>query len=158
MKRPAPPTSRNSFHADHVELLRASLRHWTGRDLLPGALRGAEAARALYKAAFAVVSHGTETDPVFNYANRAALALFEMDWETFTSLPSRYSAEPLEQAERDRLLARVTANGFIDSYEGVRIASSGRRFRISGATVWNLLSPSGAPAGQAAAFDQWTFA
>jgi hypothetical protein len=32
-------------------------------------------------------------------------------------------------AERDRLLARVRAYGFIDDYQGVRIAKDGTRFR-----------------------------
>jgi hypothetical protein len=54
-------------------------------------------------------------------------------------------------------LERVTRDGYIADYSGVRIASSGRRFRIHQATVWNLLTPSGAACGQAALFDSWTF-
>lgn len=47
-----------------------------------------------------IVSHGTETDPVFWFANRAAQGLWEMDWARFTRTPSRLSAEPDERATR----------------------------------------------------------
>ena len=63
-------------------------------------------------------------------------------------------AEPLVQAERDRLLARVRAHGFIDDYQGVRIAKDGRRFRISSAVVW-MVVVEGATHGQAALFRDW---
>ena len=72
--------------------------------------------RALYNAPYAIVSHNTDDDPIFNYANLAALSVFEMDWAAFTRLPSRKSAEPVDRAERDRLMARVSKYGFIDDY------------------------------------------
>ena len=37
-------------------------------------------ARELYRASFAVLSHDTEADPLLNYANQAALTLFELSW------------------------------------------------------------------------------
>ena len=73
-----------------------------------------EQARALYEAPFVVASHGTGEDPVFNYANRAALTLFETGWPDFVSTPSRLSAEPIERAQRAQLLASVRRRGFID--------------------------------------------
>lgn len=109
-------------------------------------------ARALYEADFAVVSHGTEADPVFNYANRYAQQQFELDWEAFVQLPSRLSAEAVNREERARLLARVTAQGYIDDYCGVRISASGRRFTITQAVVWNLHDADGIYRGQAATF------
>lgn len=51
-----------------------------------------------------VVSHQTQADPVLCYGNRRALSLWEMDLPTLTSTPSRLTAEPLERAERQRLL------------------------------------------------------
>ena len=75
-----------------------------------------------------------------------------MNWNEIVGLPSRLSAEPLAQAERERLLQRVAANGYIDDYSGVRIARSGRRFTIKQATVWNLVNPGGVVLGQAACF------
>lgn len=59
--------------------------------------------------------------------------------ERFITLPSRLSAEPLHQADRERLLKEVAEKGFISDYVGVRIIGTGKRFRITKATVWNIL-------------------
>ncbi|MGD9670747.1 MAG: MEKHLA domain-containing protein [Hyphomicrobiaceae bacterium] len=111
----------------------------------------------LWSAPFAIVAHGTETDPVFFFGNRKALQLFEMDFGNFTLLPSRLSAEPLLRKERSQLLERVMREGIIEDYAGVRISSTGRRFRISNASVWNVTDSTGAPVGQAAAFADWVY-
>ena len=142
---------------DHVTLLRKSLKHWTGRDLVSPNLDDNRAAEAVFDAPFAVVSHGTEPDPVFNYANRTALTLFEMDWDAFTAMPSRLSAEPVSRKERARLLAEVSRHGFIDHYAGIRISRTGRRFLIENATIWNLLDDWGVYRGQAAMFSDWHY-
>lgn len=138
-----------------MRILRNSYRHWTGHHLLDPEIDGAEAVEKLNQAPFAIVSHGTEADPIFNYANRKALQLFEMTWEDFTALPSRLSAEPMVQEERDRLLLRVSSQGYIDDYSGIRISSTGKRFMIRHATVWNLLDEMGQPYGQAALLQDW---
>ena len=78
-------------------------------------------------------------------------------WDELTRMPSRLTAEAPNREERARLMERVTRDGFIADYSGVRISKTGRRFRIDQATVWNLLTTSGAPCGQAAMFHQWTF-
>ncbi|MFQ5582558.1 MAG: MEKHLA domain-containing protein [Mariprofundaceae bacterium] len=142
-------------HPEHIAILRSSLKHWTGCDLVAPDLDDEQAAIAVHDAPFAIVSHGTEADPVFNYANRTALQLFEMDWDECTSTPSRLSAEPVSREERAGLLAEVSKNGFIDNYTGVRISKTGKRFLIENATVWNLLDENGAYCGQAAMFSDW---
>ena len=50
---------------------------------------------------------GGEDGPKFNYANAAALTLFEGNWDDLIGLPSSQSAEDAAevQADRDRLLA-----------------------------------------------------
>jgi hypothetical protein len=134
-----------------------SFRQVVGRDLLPPAATPADMAAMLRDAPFVVLSHGLEADPVLNYGNRAALALWEMDFAELTRMPSRVTAEPMLREERERLLAVAAAKGYIDDYAGVRISSSGRRFRIENAIIWNVQDASGAPRGQAATFDRWTF-
>lgn len=129
--------------------------HFTGRRLLDVDSDGIDLAQALFEAPAVVVSHGTEPDPVLNYGNATALSLWGMNWEEFTKTPSRFTAEAPNREERARLLAAVTARGHIDDYSGVRITRDGRRFRITRATVWNLLSESGEPCGQAATFGRW---
>ncbi|HEY5682589.1 MAG TPA: MEKHLA domain-containing protein [Sulfuricaulis sp.] len=151
------PDKRNDFLSDHACLLISSYRYWTGSDLIDSTQPAVEQARALYEAPFVVASHGTGDDPVFNYANRSALALFETGWAEFTSMPSRLSAEPVEREERARLLNRVNWEGFIDDYNGVRITSTGRRFHIRHATVWNVIDANKTRCGQAVMFREWEY-
>ena len=151
------PSEGNSFLVEHVIILRNSLRHWTNRNLINFALDDVEAARYVFHAPFAIVSHDTALDPIFNYSNQTALKLFEMSWADFTSLKSRKSAESVNQEERAKLLLEVKANGFIDNYRGIRISQSGKRFLIERATVWNLLDQNGDYYGQAAMFSNWQY-
>lgn len=137
-------------------MLIGSFRHWTGKELVQSNPVCQDLYKALFEAPYAVVSHNTDPDPVFNYGNKTALELFEMDWPTFTSLPSRQSAEPVNRDERQKLLARVSQFGFIDDYRGVRISSSGKRFMIDDAVVWNIVDRSGTYLGQAAVLYRWS--
>jgi hypothetical protein len=138
----------------HIMCIGDSYRRLTGRPLVAGENDPVE---ALWSAPLAIVAHGTEADPIFYFGNRIALTLFEMDFATFTRLPSRLSAEPLLRDERARLLERVTRDGIIEDYAGVRISATGKRFRISNASVWNLTDESGRAVGQAAAFADWVY-
>lgn len=140
----------------HTQRLLDSYRRLLGHDLIPRTGDPFGDAWALFTAPRVVVSHGTQSDPVLNYGNRTALNLWEMTVEQFTRTPSRYTAEPMHRDERARLLARTTADGYVDDYQGIRIASSGKRFRIEQAIVWNLTDEDGHPYGQAATFDRWT--
>jgi hypothetical protein len=151
------PIPQTDFVIAHTLRLTGSFRKWTGRDLLPGDFPPAELAEKIFNAPVVVVSHGTQSDPVLNYGNRAALALWEMSWEEFTRTPSRLTTEAPNREERARLLEVVTRKGFSDNYSGIRISKSGRRFEISKATVWNLVSETGEPCGQAATFSEWKF-
>ena len=136
-----------------LRLIADSYRRLTGKVLVSVASGDTEALRqAMWDAPRAIVAHGTEDDPVFFYANRLALELFEMSFEDFTCLPSRYSAEPIERDARARLLEQVARRGYVDDYSGVRIAASGRRFMIEAGTVWNLADKAGICHGQAATF------
>ncbi len=80
-----------------------------------------------------------------------------MDFEDLTKLPSKYSAEPMVQEERDHLLQRVSQHGYIDDYCGIRIASTGRRFKLKNAIVFNLVDNNQQYYGQAAILKEWTY-
>jgi hypothetical protein len=149
------PSAQNQFLAPHIARLLRSYRELVGRDLIDPTLPPDEQARQLYFAPYAVVSHNVAEEPIFNYGNQTALQLFAMTWEEFTALPSRLSAEPLHQPERARLFEQVQAKGYIDDYQGVRIARTGRRFWIENATVWTLHDETGQLYGQAALFAEW---
>jgi hypothetical protein len=141
-----------SHAGERIALIAASHLRLTGCDLVPAM---GDIAEAMWNLPAVVLAHGTESDPIFFYGNRAALDLFEVEAEDFIRMPSRLSAEPLRREERARLLARVTEYGFIEDYSGFRISATGRRFHIERATVWNLTDRAGAIHGQAATFDRW---
>ena len=140
-----------------TRVLLDSFRRWTGRELIERGGSAEDQAQRLFEAPFVVASHGTETDPILNYGNRAALDLWEMEWTEFSCTPSRLTAEPVNRAERERMLAEAAARGFYADYRGVRISRSGRRFLVENALVWNLLDADNRPRGQAATFSQWKF-
>jgi hypothetical protein len=144
-------------HQEHIQILLRSFRHWTGAELITPATSPEKIARLLYLAPFAVVSHGTQQDPIFNYGNAVALKLFELPWEEFTRLPSRQSAEPENREQRKEILERVTSDGYLTDYRGVRVSSTGKRFEISDAIIWNLLDGNGGLYGQAASFSKWRY-
>ena len=139
-------------HSSQTTLLLDNYRRCFGVDLIE---RGADEAERLMAAPFVVLSHGTQSDPVFNYGNTSAQQLFEMDWATLTALPSRYSAEALHRDERQRLLDDVASKGYSDNYCGIRISASGKRFYIDSARIWMLLNEAGKQVGQAATFAEW---
>lgn len=134
-----------------------SYRLHLDHDLIARSGNAEDEAARLFSAPFAVLSHGLEADPVLNYGNAIALQLWEMSADALTRMPSRLTAEPMNQAARERFMQQTRAQGFATGYEGVRISASGRRFRIENATLWNLIDSAGAPAGQAATFARWTF-
>ena len=141
-----------------IRLLFASYRRATGRVLWDpdwAGLPDDELARAVEEAPCVIASHRNGDDPVLNYGNNTALCLWEASWEEFTRMPSRLTAEPLERSERERLLAEVTSRGYIDNYSGIRISTTGKRFRIHRATVWNVMEEENTCVGQAVIFSDW---
>lgn len=151
------PNPANRYLHAHVARLLISFRHWTGKDLIAPSLSPETRARALFHAPFAVLSHDTAPDPILNYANQTGLRLFGLNWGELITMPSRLTAQAPEQAERERLLSRVSDQGYIDDYRGIRVTGTGRRFLIERATVWNLLDEDGGLYGQAATFSEWQF-
>jgi hypothetical protein len=141
----------------HAVLLDASHRHWLERPLLDNEREPAALAEALYHAPFALVSHGTEDDPLFHYANLTAQGLWALDWAHFVGMPSRYSAEPRARSERAKTLGGASRTGFTTGYRGERVSARGRRFRILDGVIWNLVDATGNLRGQAARFSQWEY-
>jgi MEKHLA domain len=139
-----------------TQIILDSYRQLLGKDLIPDRTGSHLAqATALDQAAWVVVSHGIEADPILNYGNQLALSLWEMSWDELTQTPSRLTAEPVNWEVRQQMLRQVAQQGFIDDYQGIRISKNGQRFRIDRAIVWNLADFAGNYCGQAATFDQW---
>jgi hypothetical protein len=142
---------------DHSRLLADGFHRWTGRHLLRDRLSPEDLAHRLYQAPFVLLSHGTEADPLFNYANLTAQCLWELDWSQMVGMPSRRSAEPVEQAKRAQALGAAGQGGCLQGYTGIRISAGGRRFRILDGIIWTLLNAEGVRVGQAATFAHWEF-
>ncbi|PZM10581.1 MEKHLA domain-containing protein [Rhizobium tubonense] len=143
---------RLSEDPDFFNLLTDSYARSVGRLLVES---GRDAGWLYHHAPFVVVAHNTDTDPRFIYANKAAQRCFEYDWDEFTTLPSRLSAELPNRTERQLLLDKVTRDGFASGYRGERIAKSGRRFWMEDGVVWELIDRDGKRHGQAATFSLW---
>ena len=153
----APEIWTNPAVMEWSQLLLNNFRHWTGRELLERVGDPAYQAHALFLSPFVVVSHGIEEDPLINYGNQVALELWEMTWEDLTRTPSRLTAEPTNRAEREWMLEQARARGYLDTYQGVRVTSTGRRFLVENALIWNVLDAERQRIGQAATFMYWTW-
>ena len=137
-------------------LLNGSHERLVGKPLVAAAMSAADGAQWLFnEAEFCVLAHNIAADPIFIYANKAAQRCFEYDWDEITRLPSRLSAEAPDRAERARLFAQVSRDGFVTGYRGLRITKSGRRFWMENGIVWQLIDESGHLHGEAAAFADW---
>lgn len=153
---PSPVPWLDHGWVEHTDILLTSYRRWLGKELIPRGDDPVDNARRLFLSPFVVVSHGTEADPILNYGNQVALDLWEIDIPTLLVTPSRQTAEPVHRGERARLLERTTRDGYVDDYQGIRISTTGQRFRIERAIVWNLVDSRGERVGQAATFSEWT--
>ena len=87
-------------HPSHLNLVFNSLQKCAGINLRerfnlpPNTEITPSSAKLVYEhPTFVLLSHSTDPDPIFTYANMAGQKLFKMDYTTFTSTPSRYSAE-----------------------------------------------------------------
>lgn len=138
-----------------TQILLNSFNHLLGYQLISRQGSKKEQAATLFNADFVVVSHGIQEDPILNYGNQTALDLWVMDWSKFTQTPSRLTAEPVNRKERSAMLEQAQTKGYIDNYQGVRIASNGQKFYIKQAIIWNLTDSNGDKCGQAATFSEW---
>ena len=139
------------------KILVQSYQQLLGKELVSSSSTSEELARALFHAPFVVVSHGIQADPILNYGNQTALQLWSLSWEELTETPSRHTAEPVNRETRAVILEQAAKQGYIDNYRGIRISSTGKRFLIEQAVVWNLSDELGRKCGQAATFANWTW-
>lgn len=143
----------------HVQLILDNYFRWFGEELISRDRPPEIQAQILFESPFVLFSHGTEVDPIYNYANQQGLNLWERHWEELTKMPSRQSAAAQEQAQKERYAALTDSRncGYKSGFSAVRVSKSGRRVRIEDVKLWDLLDKSGEYRGQAAVFSKWTF-
>ncbi len=151
------PEGSNGFLCEYVSKITTCLRDVSNTSIVDfdGSLE--DQAQQAYQADYVLLAHNGSAEPVFNYANLAAQKLFEMNWDEFTNLPSKYSAEADERDARERFLKEVELNGFSKNYSGIRISKTGKRFRIKDVLLWNVYDQNGDQIGQAAMFNKVEF-
>src|ERR1700733_11994673 len=67
---------RDAAWIERTQRLLDSYRRWVGRELIDRGGDPANESQRLFEAPFVVVAHGTQPDPIFNYANRCATGLW----------------------------------------------------------------------------------
>jgi hypothetical protein len=160
-ERSAAATGGEDWRSARVErwcaLLMSSYERWRHEPLIESPSQVASMAETVFESGRIIVSHGGGEDPIFNFGNRRALELWELSWDAFVRMPSRYSAEPDAREARERMLEQARALGFFAPYRGVRISSSGRRFVIEDAVIWSVVDERGEAVGQAATFAEYRY-
>lgn len=149
------PSAHNDWQQGFAARLASSFSRATGGDLVreagfDPAAPGFHWARSAWEGPFALLSHSN--DAILTYANRFALDLWEMDWQTLRVTPSRETAPEEDRATRAALMEAVARDGFSRNYTGRRVSRSGRLFLIEKATVWTMRDEDGAVFGTGAFF------
>lgn len=105
---------------------------------------------------FVLISHGTEEDPIYNFANLAGLEAFVRTWEELIKIPSRQSVvfQTVDEELRIELIKSVTNDGYVEGASGTRVRGDDKFIRLVDAVVWNLYDSNGVYSGQAALFDR----
>ncbi|MCW8103385.1 MEKHLA domain-containing protein [Streptomyces tauricus] len=138
-------------------LLSGSYERLLGVPLAPEMPSGTGAVDWIYHdAPFAVLAQDAGDDPVFVYANIAAQRRFAYSWHEFSGLPSRLSTPVTDRAKRDRAMASVLSDGYVEGYRGLRESGRGHRFWIEDVTIWNVSDLDGVVRGQAAIIRSWS--
>ena len=152
----AEPAPANRFQEQHVLHVFECLKIWSGIDLMAQMKVSPEnAGEYVWNAPFFLISQNADADPILTYGNRRVLGQWECTWEQLTSMPSRKTANDVNQAQRNQAMAEVVAKGFVMGYSGDRVSRTGREFHIENGIIWNLfdLADEGKrPAGRAAFF------
>lgn len=136
-----------------AEILDSFRRH-LGRDLVERSGNPAEDARRLFDAPFAVLAHDTSPTPRLDWANLAAARAFDATPESLLGRPSADTAPADAVADRRALFDVLSRQGVVTGYSGIRISLTGRRFRIEGVSIFELIDEDGRSLGHAAVIER----
>lgn len=145
----------------HAILLDRSLKRLTGRGIYDRIGVQPSSPKGIYNTVclnerFVLISHGTESNPIYNFGNVAALQAFARSWDDI-KFPSAESVVLRSQDEvlRKELMMKVTKNGFVEGASGIRVRGDGKFIKLVDAIVWNCYDMDDSTyVGQAAFFDR----
>jgi MEKHLA domain len=144
-----------------VELSSKSLYQQTGQSLFDR-MDGVETVAQVHRSTrYAVLSHGTQPDPIYCYFNDGALLTFQWPESEIYQKPSRYSA-PAGPEREDRQVQIETAaqQGDIARVipSAIRQTKTGEVFELVNVLLWNVYDDhdggGGERVGQTALFDR----
>jgi hypothetical protein len=157
MNKTGIPSDENCYLKDYIFLITNSLKKLTSIEIVDSSLSIEEQAKQVFHSDYILLAHNASNDPIFNYANQRALQLFEMSWDEFTNMPSKYSAESDERGKREKFLAEVEEKGYSKDYSGIRISKTGKRFEIKNVILWNVYDSENIRIAQAALFEEYNY-
>ena len=103
---------------------------------------------------FAVLSHGNQSDPIYNYVNAAGFRVFRWPEEVYYQLPSRKSApEGAARNERAKVVDNTVAGDITNIAEAVRVRYPNAKVTLRDAILWNVYDDDGYRVGQTVLFD-----
>ena len=102
---------------------------------------------------FGVLSHGTQSDPVYNYGNQASLILFEQTIDNLCKTPSRFSTVPELMDDRKKLIEQIETRGYGYIDNAIRISDKGNLFMMETILVWTVFDDDDQRIGLAAIYD-----
>jgi hypothetical protein len=137
------------------QIILNSYQQLLGKELINRNGNPREEAKQLFYAPMIVLSHNSDPDPLYNYANLQGLKLWEMTWEELITTPSKSTTEPILREKRDKFLAETTTKGYITNYQGIRVSRTGKKYKIKDVIVWNLTNEEDQYCGQGATFSRW---
>lgn len=104
------------------------------------------------EAPYSILTHNTNNDPLFIYANQFALKCFKYTEDEMVGLPSRLSAAEKDREERQKLLEKVEKDGIAYNYNGPRVDKNGNSFHIHDGILWQVTDANGKRLGTGALF------
>jgi len=154
-----PPHESTETILDLLMLVESYSKHFNKPFLAQG-VEITSIAKEVWDAPFVLMFHKLREEglPTFCYANRAALALFESEWDDFVGMESRNTAEDEEavQKERDEYLEKALETGKVEKLDVWRVSQKGRRFLLKDVELWNVESGEDI-IGQAAICREWQY-
>lgn len=138
-----------------TQIILNSYQKLLGKELINRDGNPLKEAEELFYAPIVVLSHNTDSDPIYNYGNLQALNLWELSWDELLKTPSKSTTEVMLRSEREKILKEVATKGYVENYGGIRKSKNGKKYKLENVIVWNLTDEENQYCGQAATFSEW---
>jgi len=138
-----------------IRLSSESLKKLTGKNLFDRMEDVETYAHVHENERYAVLSHGTQDDPIYKYFNKGAFLTFRWPEDEVYKLPSRYSApDGAVRSDRAVMMQTVVDQDVREIPVAIRNTKFGEQFQLKDAILWNVYDDSGRRVGQTALFDR----